>query len=64
MKLTCIFALFTLGVIVQGNLIAVAQPALLAIGTLFAALNQNTHDNQSIEWRNFIPFTKKETDGK
>ena len=57
MKLSYIFTLFTLGVFVQGNLIAVAQPALLAIGTLFAALNQYTHDNQPIEWRNLVAFT-------
>ena len=44
MKLTCIVVLFTLVVIVEGNLIAVAQPALLALGTIFAVLNQDGHD--------------------
>ena len=37
MKLALIFALFTMSVMVNGNLIAVAQPVLLTLGTLFAA---------------------------
>ena len=57
MKLVFILALFTLSVIVKANLIAVAQPVLLTLGTIFAALNSNGQDNQPIEWRNFIPFT-------
>ena len=49
MKLTCIFALFTLSVIVRGNmLVAVAQPVILSLGTIYAAFNQD-----------LLPFTKK-----
>ena len=50
-----VFILFTLTVIVKSNLIAaVARPAILSIGTIFAALNQPT--DQPIEWKNFMPF--------
>ena len=64
MKLICIFALFSLGVIVRGNLITLAQPALLALGTLFAFLNQDALDHQPIEWSNILHFDWKDFDLK
>ena len=60
MKLTQLFTLLTLSLIVKGNLIAaVARPAILSLGTLFAALNQRT--DQHIEWKNFMPFATEKT---
>ena len=60
MKFTSVIALFTLSVIVKGNLIAAAaRPAILAIGTIFAALNQV--DREPIEWSNFMPFAMDKT---
>ena len=57
MKLAQVFALFTLIVIVKGNLIAaMARPAILSFGTLFAALNHEKFDIKPIEWRNIMPF--------
>ena len=65
MKLALIFCLFTLSVMVKSNLIAVAQPVILALGTIFTAINhQDLSDKQSIEWRNIMPFSNKETEGK
>ena len=66
MKLVLIFCLFTLSVIVKGNLIAVAQPVMLALGTIFTAMNinQDVHDKQPIKWRNLLLFTNKATDEK
>ena len=49
MKIVCLFILFTLGILsvmVKGNLIAVAQPVILTLGTIFAALNKDIHDIQ------------------
>ena len=55
MKLAYIFALFTLSVMVKGNLIAVAQPVLLALGSILTALNhQDSRDNKSTLWANFL----------
>ena len=61
MKFTqVLLALFTLSVIVRGNLIAAAaRPAILAFGTIFAALNQV--DREPIEWSNFMPFSMDKT---
>ena len=64
MKLSCIFALFTLRVMVKGNLIAVAQPVLLTLGTLFTALNHDLIDKQRIDWRNFITFYTEDPEEK
>ena len=66
MKLVFILVLFTLSAIVKGNLIAVAQPAILALGTIFTALyqNQDVNDRQTIDWRNIMPFTEKSPDEK
>ena len=50
MKLTCVvFALFTLSVIVKGNVLAaVAKPVMLGIGTIFTVMNQDVGDIESI----------------
>ena len=59
MKLALILSLFTLNVMVKSNLIAVAQPMILALGTIFTAINhQDSFDKQPIEWKNFMPFAK------
>ena len=39
MKLATIFALLTLSALVKGWFAAVAQTAILSLGTIFAALN-------------------------
>ena len=55
MKIARVFLLLTLSVVVYGNLIAaVARPAILSIGTLFAAVNQQT--DQTIGSKNFMHF--------
>ena len=43
---------------VEGNLIAVAQPVILTLGTIFAALNHNqdVQDKQPFEWKKYLPF--------
>ena len=65
MKLAFIFALFTLSVIVEGNLIALAQPVILALGTIFTAINhKDVHEKQPLESTNLMPFIKKRPDGK
>ena len=65
MKIACKFALFTLSVLsvlVKGNLIAaMARPAILSFGTLFAALNHEKFDIKPIEWRNIMPFVTTTT---
>ena len=62
MKFALIFALFTLIVMVRGNIIAVAQPVLLTLGTIFAAVaNQDAHEIQPIDWKNLMFFAKKES---
>ena len=65
MKLASIFALFILSMMVKGNLIAVAQPVLLTLGTIFAAMaNQDAYDMQPIQWSNLLHFAKKRPGGK
>ena len=45
---------------VKGNLIAVAQPVLLALGSIFAAINsQDSFETQPFELGNLIPFANK-----
>ena len=64
MKFALIFSLFTLIVMVRGNIIAVAQPVLLALGTIFAAVkNQDAHEIQPLDWKNLMPFVKNESCG-
>ena len=63
MKLALIFSLFTLSVMVKCNLIAVAQPVILALGTIFTAINHQAEtEKQHIQWRNIMPFTQKTTE--
>ena len=58
MKLTCVFALLTLSVVIKGNLlVALTRPAILSIGTIYAAFNQNILDVKPIEWKNIVPFS-------
>ena len=53
MKLAVVFTLFTLIVIVKGNLIAaVARPAILSIGTIFAVFSQDKFNFRPTEWKN------------
>ena len=59
MKLVYIFSIFTLSVMVKGNLIAVAQPVILTLTTLFTAIDKGI-PLKSIEWKNFMPFIKKQ----
>ena len=57
MKLAILFALFTISVMVKGNLIAVAQPVLLTLGTIFTAFNKSKNDEQLISWGyNIMPM--------
>ena len=57
MKLSGIFSLFALNVIVKGAWWAAAvQPVILTLGAIQAALSLNELDIQSIEWKNFLPF--------
>ena len=59
MKLIFIFVLFTLSVIVEGNLVAVAQPAILALGTMFTALYQKKgHQEKESIWKGGLPKWK------
>ena len=46
MKFKCILvAMLTLNVVVQANLVAVARPVMLALGTMFTAMNnQDIHE--------------------
>ena len=66
MKLTHVLALFTLSVIVQGNLIAaVARPVVLSLGSIFTAMKtQDALSEMHIEWRDLLPFSKKSTPAK
>ena len=43
-----------------------ARPAIITLGTIFTALNQNqdVDDRQTISWRNLMPFTKKSPEEK
>ena len=60
MKLFSIIALFILSVkVVSAFWTAAVQPVILSIGAVFAALNQDVLDVQTIEWRSFLPFINK-----
>ena len=62
MKLSSIFALFTLSVIVKGAWWSAAvQPVILGFGAILTALNQDALDVdvQPIEWKNLLPFISK-----
>ena len=61
MKLTLVLALFTLSVIVQGNLIAVvSRPVILSLGSIFTAMiAQDSLSEMHFEWSNILPFSKK-----
>ena len=58
MKLREIFVLFTLSAIVKGIwLAAVAQPVILGLGALLAALDLDVLDLQTIKWNNWFSLT-------
>ena len=60
-----IFALLTLSAMVKGNFIAVVQPVILALGTIFTALNnKDVHEIQFVDQTNLMPYIKKRRDGK
>ena len=52
MKISDIFALFTISVMVKGTWISVIQPVILSIGALLAAIDLDVLDLQSIGWIN------------
>ena len=60
MKLSSIFVLITLIVVVKGNLlVAAARPAILGLGALMAALNKDELpdlDVHAFDWKKWIPF--------
>ena len=59
MKLTFIFTLFTLAVIVKGAWWAAAvQPVILGLGAVLASFDLDVLDVQSMEWK-FWPTNKK-----
>ena len=59
MKISCIFAVFALGVFVEGALWAAAvQPILLSFGAVFAALNIDAQPFLDVDWKNLLIFKK------
>ena len=64
MKLSDIFALFALSVIVKGSWLAAAvQPVILSIGAVLTAIDLDVHQTLPFEWRNWQIFKsdKEET---
>ena len=55
MKLKSILAIFTLSVIVEGNLL---YAAVFPVKLLAAVLSALDLDVEPIEWRNWLPFKK------
>ena len=64
MKLSDIFALFTLSVMVKGAWWAAAvQPVILSLGAVLTAIDLDVHQTLPTEWRNWQIFKsdKEET---
>ena len=61
MKLSGIFALFSLSVLVKGTWWAAAvQPVILSLGAVLSAIDLDGFDIQTIELRNLLPFINKQ----
>ena len=62
MKLRGLLALFSLIVIVKGNLFATAvKPIILGFGAILAAVDLDVVDVQPIVWKNWLPFVNKQS---
>ena len=65
MKLTVIFALFALIVMVKGTWWAAAvQPFILSLGAILGTIDSDVLNVESIEWRNLLPFINKQEEEK
>ena len=65
MKLSIIFAQFTLIVIVKGAWWAAAvHPVVLGFGAVMSAINLDVLNLQSIELKNLLPFVNKQEESK
>ena len=57
MKTICIFAVFTLSLVVNGAWwVAAAQPIILTFGAAFAALNLDVQSLIDVDWKSLIVF--------
>ena len=62
MKLSSIFALFTLSVMVEGAFWAAAvQPIILSLGAVMSAIDLEVLDLQQIDLRSMLPFISKQS---
>ena len=60
MKLTLIFAILSLCVIVKGTWWAAAvQPVILSLGAVLTTINQDVLDVASIQLKTWLPFINK-----
>ena len=60
MKLTLLFALTTLSVMVKSAFWAAAvQPVILSLGAILSAVDLDVLDVQPIKWNNWLPLIRK-----
>ena len=62
MKLSAVFALFALIVMVKGAWWAAAvRPIILSLGAIWGAIDSDVLNVEHIEWRNMMPFISKQS---